>query len=471
MAQGITGLPWIIKPLWGMISDNIPLFGYRRKSYLLVGGLLAALCFFALSTFSISAYTGVTILLIASLCGAFNSVIGEALIVESAQNNNERTDITEADRQSEASNNVSFFFGVKSVGVLISAYTGGWLLGYVSKYTVFYITMMFPLIAGLSSWLLPERRISNSNTQREPSAIEIVSSDSSTTIDAVAVDSDNSEHNHYGAQEETALLREEDTLPPSNSSENWKKITTFVSNPLIYKPIIFIFIFSLTPSTGSAMFFYYTNQLGFTTEFMGEIQLASALASILGIWIFNRYFKNTSFVKIFLWSAIICTVANLSQILLVTGMNRTLGMSDKMFCLTGNLLIQVFAELNIIPILVLACRLCPKNVEGTMYALLMAILNFGSMISNEWGAINTWLLGITETDFANLWILILIASLTTILPLPFIAFIDFDKAVQINDAVSSPSGRSTVADPRIRETIDEKSEDMEKHDNPIYNTI
>jgi folate/biopterin transporter len=463
VAQGITGLPWIIKPVWGMISDNIPLFGYRRKSYLLCGGILAAMCYFLLSTFTTTAYFGVCLLLSASVCGAFNSVIAEALIVESAQNNNKREDLTEEDRQSAASNNVSFFFGVKSIGVLISAYAGGWLLGYVSKYTVFYITMMFPLIAGLSSWLLPEKKIRKANANA-PRDIEIVAH-SPTSSDA-------SEQNHY-AHEETRFLNEdhESEVPVNNATENWSKITTFISNPLIYKPVVFIFIFCITPSTGSAMFFYYTNQLGFTTEFMGEIQLASALASILGIWIFNRYFKNTSFIKIFVWSAIICTIANLSQIVLVTGFNRQFGISDKMFCLTGNLLIQVFAELNIIPVLVLACRLCPKNVEGTMYALLMAILNLGSMISNELGAFNTWALGITETNFTNLWILILIASLTTVLPLPFIGMIDFDEAVKMSEAKERNSVLTPEERDRIRATISEKQEEIEAQDKPVYSTI
>jgi len=27
-------LPWVIKPLYGVLSDFVPLFGYRRKSYL-----------------------------------------------------------------------------------------------------------------------------------------------------------------------------------------------------------------------------------------------------------------------------------------------------------------------------------------------------------------------------------------------------------------------------------------------------
>src|SRR6266581_7956360 len=34
-------LPWIIKPLYGLVSDFIPLFGYRRKSYLIIANIAA----------------------------------------------------------------------------------------------------------------------------------------------------------------------------------------------------------------------------------------------------------------------------------------------------------------------------------------------------------------------------------------------------------------------------------------------
>lgn len=34
------------------------------------------------------------------------------------------------------------------------------------------------------------------------------------------------------------------------------------------------------------------------------------------------------------------------------------------------------------PLLVLACRICPKNIEGTMYAVIMSTLNFGNLIAS-----------------------------------------------------------------------------------------
>ena len=37
---GIKALPWVIKPLYGILSDAVPLLGYHRRSYLIIFGLL-----------------------------------------------------------------------------------------------------------------------------------------------------------------------------------------------------------------------------------------------------------------------------------------------------------------------------------------------------------------------------------------------------------------------------------------------
>lgn len=41
---GLAGLPWVVKPLYGFLSDSVPLFGYRRRSYLILCGLAGATC-------------------------------------------------------------------------------------------------------------------------------------------------------------------------------------------------------------------------------------------------------------------------------------------------------------------------------------------------------------------------------------------------------------------------------------------
>ena len=54
------------------------------------------------------------------------------------------------------------------------------------------------------------------------------------------------------------------------------------------------------------------------------------------------------------------------------------------------------------PISILACRMCPKNIEGTIYAMVMATWNLGSNISNLLGSFVMRSFGVTATNFDNL---------------------------------------------------------------------
>ncbi|MBA0564787.1 hypothetical protein Golob_009697, partial [Gossypium lobatum] len=33
---GITSIPWIVKPIWGLLTDVIPIRGYRRRPYFIL---------------------------------------------------------------------------------------------------------------------------------------------------------------------------------------------------------------------------------------------------------------------------------------------------------------------------------------------------------------------------------------------------------------------------------------------------
>jgi hypothetical protein len=58
------------------------------------------------------------------------------------------------------------------------------------------------------------------------------------------------------------------------------------------------------------------------------------------------------------------------------------------------------------PVLVLAARICPEGMEGTMYALIMSINNFGGIVGTQFGALITLALGITDKNLSNFWILV-----------------------------------------------------------------
>jgi BT1 family len=65
------------------MTDTIPLFGYRRKSYLMLFGVLGFLMWNVMATYGIhNPDIGVGLLLGINICIAFCNVIGEALLVE-----------------------------------------------------------------------------------------------------------------------------------------------------------------------------------------------------------------------------------------------------------------------------------------------------------------------------------------------------------------------------------------------------
>lgn len=37
--SGITSIPWIVKPLWGLLTDVVPIFGFRRRPYFIFAGM------------------------------------------------------------------------------------------------------------------------------------------------------------------------------------------------------------------------------------------------------------------------------------------------------------------------------------------------------------------------------------------------------------------------------------------------
>jgi hypothetical protein len=44
-------IPWVLKPLYGLLSDLVPLAGTRRKSYLILASVVTGLAFLALDAF------------------------------------------------------------------------------------------------------------------------------------------------------------------------------------------------------------------------------------------------------------------------------------------------------------------------------------------------------------------------------------------------------------------------------------
>lgn len=145
-----------------------------------------------------------------------------------------------------------------------------------------------------------------------------------------------------------------------------------------------------------------------------------------------------------LWLTHASTSSCASQLVLVYHLNRQLGIPDELFTFGDDVVLAVLGQLAFMPTLVLAARLCPPGVEGTLFALLMSIFNGGGILGSELGALLTRMLGVTDVDFRNLGLLIVLCNLSSLLPLPFLRWIE---AVETEAMETSKEGGLRVEDP------------------------
>jgi MFS family permease len=80
----VFNLPWIIKPVYGLVSDFVPLFGYRRKSYLIVANVVAMAGYFWVTTLTAPSDLALALMLTAYAM-AISSTLCGAVLVENGQ--------------------------------------------------------------------------------------------------------------------------------------------------------------------------------------------------------------------------------------------------------------------------------------------------------------------------------------------------------------------------------------------------
>ena len=361
--MGIAALPWVIKPVFGFISDGLPIFGYRRRPYLILSGLLGVGAWLSLANLVHTAAGATLAIAITSLSVAFSDVIVDSLIVERARD----------ESVGKAGSLQALCWGASAVGGLLTAYFSGLLLQHFSTRTVFGLTAAFPLLVSAAALWISEEPVALADGNRQ-------------------------------------------TVVKEQMQQLWQALT----QKAIWMPTLFLFLWQCTPTAESAFFYFSTNELGFTPEFLGRVRLVTSLASLLGVWLFQRFLKTIPFRQIFIWTTLLSSLLGLTALLLVTHTNRSLGIDDHWFALGDSLILTVMGQLTFMPVLVLAARLCPPGIEATLFAMLMSVLNLSGLVSKEGGAILTHLLGVTDTNFDKLWLLVLIANVGSMLPLIFI---------------------------------------------------
>src|SRR5271166_5610847 len=218
----ILDLPWIIKPLWGAISDFVPLFGFRRRPYLVIANLAGVLAFARVATLSATAAL-IPALTVTAIAMAISSTLCGALLVETGQKHNASAGFV---------NQQWLWFNIaQMLAVLLAGYLIEILPPIGALHAAAWIAAMAPLSVIASVFLIDEPR---------------------SRIDLAAL------------RGRLAAL-----LSAFRSRNLW-----LVAG--------FLFLYYFSPGFGTPLYFQMTDRLGFSQGFIGVLSSVSAGGWILG---------------------------------------------------------------------------------------------------------------------------------------------------------------------------------------------
>jgi folate/biopterin transporter len=339
--------------VYGFLSDGFPLFGYRRKSYLILAGVLGGLSYAVLGANQLwlklepeTAIAGtVAALMLSSACIAMSDVVADGIVVK-------RTRESSADETAggAAGGLQSLCWGAASVGALLSAYFSGSLLQVLTVRQVFGITAILPFLVAVIA---------------------------------------------FGVEEEPTIDGETKESLMDNVKVQVSSLWDALRQPSIWKPTLFIFLWQSTPTTDGAFFYFLSNDLGLGPEFLGRVRLLTAGAGLVGVFLYQKFLRSANIKDVLYWSTIASFPLGMIPVLLITHVNRQMGIPDTALIFGDDVMLAALGQIAFMPTLVLAARLCPPGVEAVLFATLMSINNGAGALGTEIGALLTKFAGIT----------------------------------------------------------------------------
>jgi predicted MFS family arabinose efflux permease len=137
----------------------------------------------------------------------------------------------------------------------------------------------------------------------------------------------------------------------------------------------FIFFWTFSPSLGIPLFYYQTDALKFSQQFIGVLGSLMAGAAIVGAAAYGPLSRLVSLHRLIVFSIAVSTVGTLAYLFYDSATSAMV--IDTTFGGIGMLTQLAFLDL--------AAKACPKHAEGTFFALLMSVYNLGTQGSQVFG--------------------------------------------------------------------------------------
>ncbi|XP_051119252.1 probable folate-biopterin transporter 3 [Andrographis paniculata] len=393
--HGMIMMPWIVKPLWGLLTDAVPISGQRRRPYFILAGIIGSVSMIILSLEK-NILLGFALLLLMS--GSAGAAIADVTIDACVTENS-------IGHPSLAGEMQSLCGLCSSVGQLIGYAISGFLVHLIGSKGVFGVLSIPAGLVILVGIIIQDPLIRNASYKRI----------SQKFLDA--------------------------------SRDMWMALKC----PAVWRPCLYMYVsLAMSLHIHEGMFYWYTDAKtgpSFSQEAVGSISAVGAVGALLGVLLYQNAFRNHPFRRVLFWAQLLYGASGMLDLILVSRLNLIFGVPDYSVVVLDAAVSHMIGRLKWLPLLVLSSKLCPSGIEGTFFALLMSIDHIGSFSAAWAGGLLLHSLNVTRTSFDNLWIAIVIRSVFRILPVGILFLIpssDPNTAILPPEMLRSKKGNNTT---------------------------
>ncbi|MBI3565875.1 MAG: hypothetical protein HY079_11805 [Elusimicrobia bacterium] len=304
-------LPLTVKPLFGLLTDLLP-WGGRRRAPHMVAVSLVTTAGWALLAFARGYRYGPTLALLVLVNVGFvlSDVVCDGVMVERGREGGKSGPYQAVQ------------IGTLYATLVLTGLGGGWLAAHASYRAVFLLAAAFPLMTALSAFWIDEPPVAS---------------------------------------------------VPETAARGLGGLRALARDRRAWAVMAAIFLWDFCPFLGTAQFYYQSEALGLSPQFIGLLTTAGGFAGVAGAALFGR------------WSAaqggtervarLSVTLGGALSLLYVFYVGRwsTLALTV-LFSLTGVVFRLAWMDL--------AARACPEGAEATAFAAFMAVFNIAAAASN-----------------------------------------------------------------------------------------
>lgn len=248
----VLSIPWMIKPVYGLLTDFVPVFGSRRRSWLIIwtAATAAALSLMWLFPPQHGATTTLLLMLLVPTVGvAFTDVVVDALMVEEGQPRGITGTLQ------------SVQWGAMYGAMIITGWLGGWLSARGMQTTGFVICAATATSSLVVAWFM----VKEPPTER----------------------------------------------PPGTATGAAKALLTAAMHPAVLGVGVFLFLVNFNPFGSSVRYVHMTDHLGLGEELYGTMVSVQAVAAVTAAAVYGWICRRVSFrvlVHGCIVGAIVCTL-------------------------------------------------------------------------------------------------------------------------------------------------------------------